>query len=209
MLVNILFLLASYLIGSIPFAFLSSKYIKGIDIRTVGSQNVGATNTLGHAGKLAGTLALIGDIGKGILVIFLAQHFIGDPFWVALSGFLVVLGHDFPVFLKFKGGKGVATTGGVLIGLDGAFALIIVLLWALTILVTRFYIMSSLIIIGLIPVFMLVMGWQVEYAALYFALWILALYVHRFDIQRQIEGKESTVQEYFRKYKNNKLEQGL
>lgn len=199
---NLLFLVFAYLVGSIPFAFLSSKYIKGIDIRTVGSQNVGATNTLGHAGKLAGTLALIGDIGKGIFVIFLAQHFIGDPFWVALSGFLVVLGHDFPVFLNFKGGKGVATTGGILIGLDWGFAMIILLLWVLTIVVTRFYIMSSLIIIGLVPVFMLVMGWQVEYIVLYFFLWLLALYVHRFDIQRQIEGKESTVQEYFKKYKN-------
>ncbi len=201
---NFLFLVFSYLIGSIPFAFLSSKYIKGIDIRTVGSQNVGATNTLGHAGKLAGSLALIGDIGKGILVVFLAQHFIGDPFWVALSGFLVVLGHDFPIFLKFKGGKGVATTGGVLIGLDWPFALIMVLLWALTILVTRFYIMSSLIILGLIPFFMLVTCWQIEYVILYFCLWLLALYVHRFDIQRQIEGKESTVQEYFKKYKNKR-----
>lgn len=99
----ILVVLASYLIGSIPFSYIFSKLRRGVDPRNVGTGNIGATNTLVVAGKTAGALALAGDIGKGAAAIFLARYFGLSDWGIAFSGLAAVVGHDFSVFLGFRG----------------------------------------------------------------------------------------------------------
>ncbi|MFH1382943.1 MAG: glycerol-3-phosphate acyltransferase [Chloroflexota bacterium] len=106
----------SYLLGSIPFAYIIGRLFKGIDIRKVGDGNVGSVNAYQEIGPAAGLLVLAFDIAKGVAAIFIAQHFVSQ-FVVLLAGLAVVAGHIWPVFLGFKGGRGEATTGGVLLTL--------------------------------------------------------------------------------------------
>jgi len=112
---NFIIIIISYILGSIPFGVLFSKH-KGVELQKSGSGNIGATNVLRTAGKGAAAFTLIGDLLKGSISIFLAKNILYEP-WVALSGVAVILGHIFPVFLKFKGGKGVATAFGVFLAI--------------------------------------------------------------------------------------------
>ncbi|NQT29391.1 MAG: glycerol-3-phosphate 1-O-acyltransferase PlsY [Candidatus Saganbacteria bacterium] len=197
----ILFILLAYLLGSIPFSHIFPR-LKGRDVAAGGTKNIGATNALVVAGPLMGALALVGDIGKGFLAVYLAQRFVGNPWIIAFSGLAAVIGHDFSVFLKFKGGKGVATTGGALIALDPIFALITILLWALLILVTRYFILSTLIILAGIPLMLLVLGQPLAYATFGCFAFLLSLYTHRKDIKRLLAGKELRLSESFKHYLN-------
>ena len=111
-------LIISYLVGSIPTAYLFARIFKGIDIRKHGSGNVGATNAIRVLGKTIGICVLIIDVLKGfVVVLFLADRFSGYEWFKIAVGFASVCGHNWPVFLRFKGGKGVATSLGVLLGL--------------------------------------------------------------------------------------------
>src|SRR5436190_1148765 len=107
-------LLSAYLLGSIPFGIIFSKMVHGPDPRSAGSRNIGATNILRVVGKGAAAATLAGDIAKGFMAVKGAQYLGLPPDWVLMTGITVVLGHLFPVFLKFRGGKGVATSFGVL-----------------------------------------------------------------------------------------------
>lgn len=108
-------IILGYLLGSIPFSFLIAKFLKGIDLRCEGTRNVGATNVAILVGKRAGFFALILDMCKGVLSVILAQKLFGlERFFSCLVGFSAVLGHNWPIFLKFRGGKGVATGMGVI-----------------------------------------------------------------------------------------------
>ena len=188
-------LLACYLIGSIPFSFIFSKLRRGVDPRQAGTGNVGASNTLLVAGKLAGLLAVVGDTAKGVGAIMLARHLGLNDWGLALSALAVVLGHDFSLFLGFKGGKGVATTGGVLIALDPFFVVIIILLWVLSMLMLQRFIPGTLLTFISIPLVMWLGSWHFA-----FILWgavnaLLALYAHRLDLERFLAGHELTIQE--------------
>lgn len=194
-----LLILLSYLIGSIPFSHIFPK-LKGKDVREAGTKNVGATNALVVAGPIFGALALIGDIGKGYLCVYLAGQYIGTPWAMALAGLAAVAGHDFSIFLKFKGGKGVATTGGVLFAIDPFFTIIVILLWILLIIVTRYFILSTLIIIGSIPVMMFVVGKRYEFITFGVLAFALALYTHRNDIIRLVSGREIKTSQAVKKY---------
>jgi glycerol-3-phosphate acyltransferase PlsY len=194
-----LFILIAYILGSIPFSHLFPK-IKGVDVRKKGTKNIGATNALAVAGPLIGVLALIGDIGKGYLAVYLAQRYVGLPWVEAGAGLAAIVGHDFSLFLKFKGGKGVATMGGALLAIDPVFAFIALLLWILLILVSRYFVPSTLIIIGCIPIMMLVLGKRMEFVIFGFLAFLLALYTHRADIKRILSGKELKTAESIRKY---------
>lgn len=118
MMVNvILAIVTGYLLGSIPFAYVAGRLKKGIDIRQVGSGNVGALNTMREIGLLAGLAVLIADIAKGLIAVLIAR-WLGLPLiWVFIAGFAAVVGHNWPIFLGFKGGKGAATTLGVFLAL--------------------------------------------------------------------------------------------
>src|SRR5512140_2418027 len=119
---------ACYLIGAIPFGLLFSRLFSSVDVRTVGSGNIGATNVLRAAGKKAAVLTLLADGLKGFIPVFAARTLLGDDVTTVLSAVAAVLGHNFPVYLKFKGGKGVATSFGVVLAvspLTGLLALIL------------------------------------------------------------------------------------
>jgi len=190
---------ASYLIGSIPFSYLFSR-LKGVDPRKAGTGNVGASNVLTVAGKRAGALALAGDIAKGVFSIVLARHFGLSHWGIAFCGLAVVLGHDFSIFLRFKGGKGAAPTGGVLFGLDPIFGFIILLLWIFCMLVIGCFIPGTALTFVLIPVVMWMGSWRAEYIVFGIANAALGLYVHRRDLERFLAGKELTIQESIAKY---------
>ncbi|MDI6731898.1 MAG: glycerol-3-phosphate 1-O-acyltransferase PlsY [Candidatus Margulisbacteria bacterium] len=196
----ILTIVFAYLLGSIPFSHLFPR-LKGHDIRHKGTKNVGATNALVVAGPIIGTLALIGDIGKGFLAVMLAKYFIPDAHWLpVLCGILAVAGHDFSIFLKFKGGKGVATTGGAWLALDPILTSLFILLWGLLIITTRYFIMSTVIIFALIPVLLLVFNRGIELVMFAVLTFILAAVAHCKDISRFFSGKELNTSEALRHY---------
>lgn len=123
------FALLGYLLGSIPFAVLTSRLFGLADPRTYGSGNPGATNVLRSGNKLAALLTLLGDAAKGWVAVFLAQHLGGQPQDVAMAGFAAFFGHLHPLFLNFRGGKGVATAGGVLLGFNPWLGLAALAVW--------------------------------------------------------------------------------
>lgn len=192
-------MVVSYLLGSIPFSHIFPQ-LKGKDVRKSGTGNVGATNALVVAGPLMGALALVGDMGKGFLAVYLAQKYVLDPWAVVFAGFFVILGHDFSVFLKFKGGKGVATSFGTLLALDPVFSVIVFLLWVLLIVVTRYFIPSTLVLFVSMPFMMGVLGMRFEYLVFAVLAAVLAFYTHRFDLGRFFSGKEVSAPEALSRY---------
>lgn len=193
----------AYLLGSIPFSHIFPK-LKGKDVRKSGTKNIGATNALVVAGPVFGALALAGDIAKGYLAVYFArQYLMGDPYmmWgLMLAGIFAVIGHDFSIFLKFKGGKGVATTAGVLFAFDPLFGIAVSLFWILLIIVSRYFVPSTLIILGCIPVMMRVLGMRLEIIIFGVLAFVLALYTHREDIKRIVAGQELKTSESMNKY---------
>jgi glycerol-3-phosphate acyltransferase PlsY len=164
-------ILGAYLIGSIPFSFLVVKFFAGADIRTVGSRNVGATNVARSFGKAPGVIALVLDMAKGYGAVTLAEWLTARPewplpfgidasplhsraFWVALAGLTAVVGHMFPVWLGFHGGKGVATATGVFLALDPIAIAGGVLVFLIVLLSTRFVSLASMLSAASIPIFL-------------------------------------------------------
>lgn len=141
----LLFVVGAYLIGSIPFAILASKALKLPDPRTYGSNNPGATNVLRSGNKQAAILTLAGDVAKGAIAVLLAKHFFLGELWVVfLVAIGVFLGHVFSVFLRFKGGKGVATALGVLLALNWTMGLVALAIWLLVAAIFRYSSVSAL-----------------------------------------------------------------
>jgi glycerol-3-phosphate acyltransferase PlsY len=181
----------AYLLGSIPFGLVLTKAAGLDDIRKTGSGNIGATNVLrsGRKGLAAATLLL--DGGKGTLAVVLGLHF-GGPDMAAIAAFFAVVGHDFPVWLKFRGGKGVATALGVLLGLNWMAGLAACLTWLAVAAIFRYSSLASLAALALAPVF----AWHLslpqkgQVMALVF---VLSLWTHRQNIRRLIRGEESKI----------------
>lgn len=145
-------LVAAYLIGGIPFGYLLVLLKTGKDVRSVGSGNIGATNVLRATGRSLGILTLVLDIAKGYLACWLMAHFTAqDPNWTAAAGVAVVLGHAFPVFLKFQGGKAVASFVGVALHIAPAALLGVVIVFVLTVALSRFISLGSIVGAGLFP----------------------------------------------------------
>jgi glycerol-3-phosphate acyltransferase PlsY len=192
-LLTIALTLLAYLIGAIPFGLLIAK-TKGVDIRTVGSGNIGATNVLRTLGKPLGITCFVLDVLKGFFPAFLFPT-IGkiDPTFGILFGAAAILGHNFPVFLKFKGGKGVATSAGVLFGVAPLAVLIGILCWAIVFFVSGYVSLGSIIAALVVAV----IGWvRVGQTGLVTAcaltlLGALAIWRHRTNIQRLLAGTEN------------------
>lgn len=194
-------ILIGYFLGAIPFSFFVGK-LKGIDIRKVGSGNVGGTNVLRSAGGLYGGLAFFLDILKGYLPVLLVKNFGIDAMLIA--GTFAVLGHCYPIYLKFKGGKGVATTFGVFIGIYPWSALVFFIVWLLIVIFTKYVSLAS--IIGLISgsLFALIMG--KDYWVVFLALSLFSIYRHKSNIQRLLnktERKTDVIAHFFGKGKKN------
>jgi glycerol-3-phosphate acyltransferase PlsY len=147
-----LMVVAAYLLGSIPFAFLLVKASGRGDVRRVGSGNVGATNAMRAAGwKVALPIALL-DIAKGIAAVLLMRQVTGSPAWAAAAGLAAIVGHCFPVWLKFSGGKGVATGAGVFLTLAWLPLLVAAAVWVVMLLVFRFVSLASVTAAAAFPV---------------------------------------------------------
>jgi len=186
-----------YILGAIPFSYILGKIIKGIDIRQMGSCNVGATNLMRCAGKPLGITALVLDVSKGVLAVSIIADFFYSPaipvnpyLYRVVLGLTAVAGHIWTVFLKFKGGKGVATTIGVLIGLSPIAVIPGLLVWCLFALIYKYVSLSSIAMSVSLPVFMLVFSQPKEYTILSIMLCIVIIYRHRLNICRLINGTE-------------------
>ncbi len=149
-----LLLAAAYLLGSIPFAFLAVRAAGRGDVRRVGSGNVGATNSMRAAGWKVAVVVLVLDVGKGVLAVWLMRQATGNPAWAAAAGLAAIVGHCFPVWLRFSGGKGVATAAGVFGLLAPLVLLVAAGVWLVGVATTRIVSLSSLLAAASLPVAM-------------------------------------------------------
>jgi acyl phosphate:glycerol-3-phosphate acyltransferase len=183
-------LLFGYLLGTIPFGLILTRMAGLGDVRSIGSGSIGATNVLrtGRKGLAAGTL--LGDALKGTVAVLAAAHW--GPDAAVCAGFGAFLGHLFPVWLKFKGGKGVATYIGVLLGLYWPAIPIFAVLWIATAFITRFSSLSALIASAATPLVLVLYG-QEQTAELFAAMTVLLFIAHRANIQRLLSGTEARI----------------
>jgi len=182
-----------YFFGSIPFGLVLTRLAGTQDIRSIGSGSIGATNVLrtGRKSLAAGTLLL--DALKGTAAVMIAGY-IGGPNAAMIAGLGAFLGHLFPVWLKFKGGKGVATYIGILLGLFWPAMVVFCLLWLATAFTTRYSSLSALVAAFITPIFLWWFG-HLALASLFAVLTLLMFYAHRENIKRLQAGKESRIGE--------------
>jgi glycerol-3-phosphate acyltransferase PlsY len=185
--------LIGYLLGSIPFGMVLTRLAGTQDLRTVGSGNIGATNVLRTGRKGLAAATLIGDMLKGTVAVMIAGS-IDGPNAAMLAALGAFLGHLFPVWLKFRGGKGVATYIGVLLGLFWPAALIFAVIWLGTAYTTRYSSLSALIAAFVTPLFLWWFGHN-ALASLFAVLTLLLFYMHRENIQRLQAGTEGKIGE--------------
>ncbi|CAE6717798.1 glycerol-3-phosphate 1-O-acyltransferase PlsY [Candidatus Nitrotoga fabula] len=191
--INLLFIVAAYLLGSVSFAVIVSRLFALPDPRSYGSQNPGATNVMRTGNKWAAILTLLGDAAKGALAVWLAGKFApdGSLLLVAAVALAVFLGHLFPLFLHFKGGKGVATALGVLLALNIWLGLAAMATWLLVALVFRLSSLAALVAAVAVPVYSVVLALPSEYVLLSLAMSLLLIWRHKSNIRNLLSGKES------------------
>jgi len=188
-----LFALGAYLLGSIPFAILVSRAMGLADPRTYGSGNIGATNVLRSGNRRAAVLTLLGDVAKGWIAVLIARLLGASVEIVALVAFFAFLGHLFPVWLRFNGGKGVATAAGVLIAIDWRLGLAVIALWLAVAVISRYSSLAALTaslfapaatayLHGVGPIFYAVLGMSA-----------LLIWRHKTNIAKLVRGEESRI----------------
>lgn len=185
--------LLAYLCGSIPSGLLLGRALTGRDVRTIGSGNIGAANVSRLAGRSAAGLVLFFDLIKGALPVAVAVLLGLNPIQVAIVAGCAVVGHDFSLFLRFRGGKGVATTIGACAALAILPALAAGIVWLLIVALFRVSSLASLIALWLLPLFMAIFDERPEFVALSFALWLLGIFTHRDNLQRLSSRTENSV----------------
>jgi glycerol-3-phosphate acyltransferase PlsY len=182
-----------YLLGSIPFGLILTRLAGTKDLRSIGSGSIGATNVLRTGSKPLAVATLLGDALKGTLAVVIAGYY-GGPNAAMLAGLGAFLGHLYPVWLKFKGGKGIATYIGVLIGLFWPAAIVFCVMWLATAFTTRYSSLSALIAAFVTPLFLWWFG-HPALASLFVVLTLLTFYAHRENIKRLQAGTESKIGE--------------
>src|SRR5512139_963107 len=188
------FVVCAYLLGSISFAVVVSKVFSLPDPRTYGSQNPGATNVLRTGKKLPAVLTLLGDALKGMVAVVLVQYFAPGNFaLIAAVGLAAFLGHLFPVFLRFQGGKGVATALGVLLALSPWLGLAALVTWLVVALVFRFSSLAALVAAVATPLFAILLVLPREYVLAAGIMSLLLIWRHKKNIHNLLTGKESRV----------------
>ncbi|MBI5234325.1 MAG: glycerol-3-phosphate 1-O-acyltransferase PlsY [Deltaproteobacteria bacterium] len=191
LLIPIVIVVSAYIIGSIPTGVLVARVFGAGDPRSAGSGNIGATNVARTVGKKAGLITLAGDILKGALPTYIAAAFSLNPWTIGLTGLFVLLGHLFPLFLGFKGGKGVATAGGVI----GAISLPVLLICSVVFLAgalsTRYVSAGSILSALIAPIAFSFILKEPAYAIMGMVISALVIYRHKENIQRLRQGKEN------------------
>jgi len=189
---SMLAVVAGYLLGSISFSYLFGKWLRGIDIRKHGSGNAGATNTLRVLGKGPAVLVLVLDALKGVLAVALSYWASPENAWIhALAGLAAIIGHNWPVYFGFRGGKGIATTVGVMATLAFLPTLIAGLCAIVIIALTRFVSLGSLVLTALLPFLLVGMGRPLALVIISILLCVFAFVRHRSNIVKMIQGKEN------------------
>ena len=185
--------IASYLMGSIPFGLILTKLFLNKDIREIGSGNIGATNALSKGNKLIGYSTLIFDIAKAIIPVIYVKFNYPDLIYIA--SLCAFLGHVFPIWLKFKGGKGVATYVGILFSINIILGLVFVSSWVFIFLLSKYSSLSSIIASLLVPIYILITG-QINDAIFFAIMFILIFFTHRENIKRLKNKEESKTKIY-------------
>ncbi|GIQ71041.1 glycerol-3-phosphate acyltransferase 2 [Xylanibacillus composti] len=182
---------ASYLLGSITFSFVVAKWWKGIDIRKHGSGNAGATNTLRVLGKGAAITVLALDVGKGIAAVWLGRWLGDTPVIEVACGLAAIIGHNWPVFFGFRGGKGIATTIGVMATLHFVPALLAGIIAILSIVLTRYVSLGSLLFTCLTPLALWLLDYPTTYIWSALMIFAFALLRHRSNVTKLLRGEEN------------------
>jgi glycerol-3-phosphate acyltransferase PlsY len=190
------FVLGAYLLGSIPFGLFFSKICGTQDPRTAGSGNIGFTNVLRVSGKKAGILTLVGDFGKGVAVALLAQRFFSQESWVLAITLAVIIGHIFSIFLHFKGGKGVATALGTILGLNSLLGLTLLGIWGLTVLIFKYSSGGALVSFGAFPIIAFLMSQSGSFILFAVFVSVCIFWRHQSNIMNILRGRESKVNNF-------------
>ena len=185
--------IASYLMGSIPFGLILTKVFLNKDIRDIGSGNIGATNALRTGNKLIGYSTLVLDIAKAIIPVIFVK--INYPDLIYIASLCAFLGHVFPVWLKFKGGKGVATYVGILFSINFLLGIIFAASWSIIFLIFRYSSLSSIIGSISIPIYILITD-QISNAIFFSIMFVLIFFTHRENIKRLKNKEESKTKIY-------------
>lgn len=194
----------SYLIGSLPTGYIAAKMLRGIDIREYGSGNIGATNVFRVVGRVPGAAVLLVDIAKGVLAVTLVaglfhrlSPIVNLNFYRILAGLAAIMGHNWTIFLRFKGGKGIATSFGVLLGICPLAVALVFLIWSGVVLIWRYISLGSIVAAFALPLIVVCLYQRREgflelvlFAAL---LSLIAIYKHRPNLRRLLQGQEGKV----------------
>ncbi|MBA7598999.1 Glycerol-3-phosphate acyltransferase [subsurface metagenome] len=192
----VLIIISCYLLGSIPFGYIVGKLFKKVDIRELGSGNIGATNVFRILGPSLASLVLIGDIGKGIFSIYLVQYLnIDNLLIITIAGLAVICGHDWSLFLGFKGGKGIATTFGVVFALNPTISILALIIWGIVLITTRYVSLSSIFAVISIFIFTILFKQPYEYIIFSAIILILGIFKHKENIERLKSKKERKIGE--------------
>lgn len=192
----ILIITICYLLGSIPFGYIMGKLFKKVDIREFGSGNIGASNALRILGPSLASLVVIGDVGKGILSIYLVKYFnIDSSLILAIAGLAVICGHDWSLFLGLKGGKGIATTFGVVFALNPTISILALIIWGVVVITTRYVSLASIFAVISIFIFTILFKQPYEYIIFSAIILILGIFKHKENIKRLKSKKERKIGE--------------
>lgn len=194
MLIFLILTVIAFIIGSVPSGLLIAR-LKGVDLRKTGSGNIGATNVLRAVGKAPALLTLAGDILKGTLAVALGGYFLDNLLMKGIVGLAAIAGHNFSLFLGFKGGKGVATSIGVLILFAPKAALITLALWLGVALMTRYSSLGAIVSFGLLPLNIYLFDYTKEKLIISVIIASLLLFRHSANIKRLLNGSESRIGE--------------
>lgn len=188
---DIFIFLLAFLIGSIPFGIIIAK-AKGVDLKKVGSGNIGATNVLRSIGKYPALLTLLGDVLKGTAAVALGRYFGPGPAFEGLVGFCAIVGHNFSLFLGFRGGKGVATSFGVLSFYSPQTALFTFIIWLIVVMTTKYSSLGAIVSFGLLPLSIMFFDHKSKvFVAVLIT--ILIFMRHKDNIKRLMSGTERKI----------------
>ena len=190
----IIYLALSYLCGAIPFGYIIAKLFKHVDIRTVGSGNTGATNVYRTVSKPLGVLTLILDVLKGFIPVYLVTILMPDFYWMTISvSFVTIMGHTFTIFLRFKGGKGVATACGAFLAINPVAVLICLMVFVVTLAIFKYVSFASIMAALMLPISLYLLNSLPEIVVFAGMMSILVIVRHTSNIKRLLNGTENKI----------------
>ena len=190
----VLLLITSFFLGSIPFGYLVSKYLKKIDIRKYGSGNIGTANTFRVLGIRYALLVLIGDCLKGLLAVYLVRLTATESITLQLlTGLFAIMGHNWSIFLNFKGGKGIATTFGVILAVYPSIAFISAIIWVTLVIAFKFAALGSIVSVFSMFILSFIFETPVQFKYFLIIINLLAIFRHRSNIIRLLQHRENRI----------------